>query len=449
MSASKFRSLILESAERIVTQLPGTESGRKPQPALGPKPKYTKKRPAKAAPESEERANKRPRTRADQRRRSVPEQSVTRTSVEVQRPLQPTRSSRLNALAKKNTVVKSSVSKTEQKEAASVLDNRVAKWLPSEDEFETDNRTHQTKANAERLATVGKDTKTLEISVEEQNEAARRNEEVVSSYSFDEDGSLFEELLKNTPGMLAASQPANKAPTTNRPLTTPIKAAPVVATLETLTPPSLSSSLAPSPASTDISTAGSPIKAFIRQLPSSAVPTMPISMPWLKADHRVNTCFRIAEVSRLQSQPRPIDAGTEQGDIVELYARTKSMVSQGAENTVQFADLFFPGRPPYLIGTCKTDEASAVIASFLSASPSPRVPFTQCSQPSEQGDSYRICRAIIRTKPGASQVYVLNIKETDWTEVEHVRGIVKPAYQSAPDKTSKVDGASEVSIVKR
>ena len=161
---------------------------------------------------------------------------------------------------------------------------------------------------------------------------------------------------------------------------------------------------------------------------------MPISMPWLKSDHRIITCFRLAEILRLQSQPTPIDATTEHDETIELYARVKSTVFQDAGSIVQFADLFFPSRPPYLIGKCKTDEASAVVASIMSRAASPAAPFTQCSQTTEHCNSYKICRALIRAKLGSSEVCVLNIKETDWAEVEHVRGIVEPGYQDVREE---------------
>ena len=437
MAPSKFRDLILQSADRIVTHLAERETKRKP----------TKKRVANTTLDAtNDSPNKRSRTTASRRSQAPVPRRKGRNGVKADSALKPIEPSKLNSKASNQKPVEPTVPTTARKPFASV-DEEVTRALSSDDEYEVGYQNLDATAKIEN-DTARKQTIVPAIAVLEIADLGHCAKSRHCSDNFDEDNSLFEELLKCTPEGLQTVQSPTRLPTPNQPLCTPSKHVNATNIQETLTPPSLSSSQAPSPASTNISAVGSPMKAFVRPPPSGHVPAMPVTMPWLKAAHRITTSFRIAEVLRLQSQLIPIDASQEQGHTVELYARIKSAVTQTAGSIVQFADLFFSGRPPYLIGVYKTDEASAVTASIVSAFQSPARPYTQSSQPSEHADSYKLCRAIIRTRSGSSEVYVVSIKETDWAEVEHVRGIVEPEYQINFGKVSKVEGGGETLIVR-
>lgn len=126
---------------------------------------------------------------------------------------------------------------------------------------------------------------------------------------------------------------------------------------------------------------------------------------------------------------------------VELYARaTASSPTAGIQN-LRFADLFFPDRPPYLDATYQSGEVGSLFEEDIGniANSTSKGAALKSQLPKSQQDISKICRAIIQIKrkqqpasfPGiqAVEVTVLSMWETDWKDVERVRGIVEPQYQ--------------------
>lgn len=112
---------------------------------------------------------------------------------------------------------------------------------------------------------------------------------------------------------------------------------------------------------------------------------------------------------------------------------------------IQLADMFFPTRPPYLIGICNVDEVSAVAASLASAVSTPTFS-THSSQSSRNGSDYNLVRAILSARQGMSELEVHGIRETTWAEVELVRGVVEPQYQEtrAEKPMREMDGPAAI-----
>jgi hypothetical protein len=252
--------------------------------------------------------------------------------------------------------------------------------------------------------------------------------------SFGDDNVHVEDLLKADkmmPQSLDTLRPVTpqKAPyQRSSTVTTPSS------TTQTQAVPSLSSSPGMTPTQDSMLVTPSPIKAFVRQLPQPSTFESRIDMPWLNGDLRITTCFRIAEVVRLELQPVPIDMAQNHSHMIELYARLKSMVQQqNGKANIQFADAFFPTKPPYLVGACTVDHTSAVAASILSACPESVHTLSSSAQSSKRPD-YPLCRAIVRTKNAMKEVEVLKIRESSWSELEYIRGVVEPQYQDRDTK---------------
>lgn len=127
----------------------------------------------------------------------------------------------------------------------------------------------------------------------------------------------------------------------------------------------------------------------------------------------LRVCFRIAEVFKAASSQRSSDTTTN----VEFYAAVTHSTRCADIQTFNFADLFFPTRPPFLTGSCQGWRGSQLYehdtGSFLDASPT----------------RLRMCRAVgtlTRTVAGQLDVKILNIWEASWEDVSWVRGIVDP-----------------------
>lgn len=254
------------------------------------------------------------------------------------------------------------------------------------------------------------------------------------------DESFFHELLN--PSSPASTSPSEtKLVAVSQPRSTPTEMKSIRLTHETSTPPSPASNPAPSPAS--ISTAAltpSPIlKAFIRQPPATEpFPSLP-QIPSLKAERRVLTCFRIAEVLRLHSTLS--DSASPAGMTIELYARVVASPRNQNDPKIRFADLFFPDRPPYLTATHELGDVSSLLGDDLSntTSRTQTASGAKSKVDGTQQESFRLYRAIIQLKHRdgttssaprhVADASVLSIWETDWEDVEHVRGIVEPQYQ--------------------
>jgi hypothetical protein len=205
-------------------------------------------------------------------------------------------------------------------------------------------------------------------------------------------------------------------------------------------PSSLISNEGSSPASTCMTpiTPSTVLKPFMRSpLCIEMISTLP-ELPSINTERRTPTCFRIAEVLRLQAMLS--EPATAQTTMVELYAKIVGCSRKDNVQTIQFADLFFPGRPPYLTGTRKIISDDTVF-DIDGASPltKPTKAISQ-GQPSNNLQSYKLCRAIAELKPSpvlpssrtrqTLEVDVLSIWETDWEDVERVRGIVDPEHQA-------------------
>lgn len=200
------------------------------------------------------------------------------------------------------------------------------------------------------------------------------------------------------------------------------------------------------------------IAAFVRQRLPSPIPFSPGSpVGSISSSNRILTCFRLAEALQLLHANR--DQSTLQ---IELYARVISSSRFADIQNIQFADLFFPNKPPYLFGgykahkICRLFEQDA--STFLSSQKN------IMNQGNQQFNDSKLCRAVIqlqahqqmlippKTKDSISQsplkatkdsnrnnarVEVLSIWETDWKDVSHVRCIVEPDWQGQDAQSRK------------
>ena len=292
-------------------------------------------------------------------------------------------------------------------------------------------------------------TRTLEAAKPEDLQSLLASSSSAPSSSIDGvdyllDESFFHELLN--PSSPASTTPSKtKLAAVSPPLNTPSKTDLMSLSQNTPAPPTLASNPAPSPAS--ISTAAltpSPIlKAFVRQpLATEPFPSLP-QVPSLKAEHRVLTCFRIAEVLRLHSTLP--NSASPAGLTTELYARVVASPRHGNEQQIRFADLFFPDRPPYLTATATHDlgDAKSLLGDSDRSNTTSPTRTASCAKSKvdrgAQQESFKLYRAIIRLKHTdgttssaprhTADAHVLSIWETDWEDVERVRGIVEPQYQ--------------------
>ena len=183
-----------------------------------------------------------------------------------------------------------------------------------------------------------------------------------------------------------------------------------------------------------------PIPAFLRkQYPEPVRPKPDSAAPAISASDRILTCFRIAEVLRHVAASNLSSSGSM---LIELYATVTESSRQGEVQNFKFADLFFPHRPPYLIGMYKGWMACEVYDEDSST-------LLTAESPGRAGAfrEQKICRMIARSSPQRSDktassptkhlhgsptqrrqmvLEVLSIWKSDWAEVEHVRGIVAP-----------------------
>lgn len=127
----------------------------------------------------------------------------------------------------------------------------------------------------------------------------------------------------------------------------------------------------------------------------------------------LRVCFRMAEVFKAASSQRSSDTTVT----IEFYAAVTHSSRCAEMQTFNFADLFFPTRPPFLTGSYDGWKGSQLYehdtGTFLDASPT----------------RLRMCRAIgtlTRTVAGQLDVKILNIWESSWEDVNWVRGIVSP-----------------------
>lgn len=149
----------------------------------------------------------------------------------------------------------------------------------------------------------------------------------------------------------------------------------------------------------------------------------------LSGAKRIITCFRIAEAIRLrqqvQSTPVPVDQDRHvytSALSIELYASVHSLSRNGLKSVVEFQDLFFPGRPPYIKAVCNSWRSfeKKKVWGLLQAVSKGEI---------DVMDQKRWCRAILRNQIGDDGKVVPEMEMMDLVEVEEgevalVRGIV-------------------------
>ena len=255
------------------------------------------------------------------------------------------------------------------------------------------------------------------------------------------DESFFRELL-NPSSPASTTHPETKLAAISQPHDTPVKMDPVRLLHDIPTPPSLTSDAAPSPHSATMTppTPSRILKPFMRQAPAAQSFARLQQLPSLKAEHRIITCFRIAEVLRLQSTLS--ESAPLAGVTIELYAKVTSISRNGATQHLQLADLFFPDRPPYLDATCELGEEGTIFDDDVRnlTTPKPTAAGMKSNAFRNRKMGSKLCRTIVQVKQKqvaassprkqAADVKVLSIWETDWEDVERVRGIVDPQYQT-------------------
>ena len=181
---------------------------------------------------------------------------------------------------------------------------------------------------------------------------------------------------------------------------------------------------------------------FLRP-PSSTMVTLPSEIPDLNPAGRVTTCFRLAELFRESSSASPPSA-------IELFAKVIASVRNrdSTSQSLTFADLFFPQRPPYVYGAfakcCESELFDDDSRVFLKA---------------VQGGKSILARAIVRPKvPGKQllwnrrhgfhageetftgmEVEVLSIYTCTLEDIEYTKGIVMPE----PEVHIKQEGEKE------
>ena len=189
---------------------------------------------------------------------------------------------------------------------------------------------------------------------------------------FDEDDSIFDQLIAKleaenpqagcTPEAANPHQHPHSTPTSSTP---PISPPLLLASTPIYGPPRTPSRIPAQPTP--------PIKVIFRNSLQSPAPSIS-PLPSLNGSLRVPTCFRIADALRLlASSPNTFRA-------IELYATVITSTRITSTQTFQFADLFFPQRPPYLFGRYEgwkeselfDHNAAAFITPYQNTSGSPR-----------------------------------------------------------------------------
>lgn len=218
-----------------------------------------------------------------------------------------------------------------------------------------------------------------------------------------------------------------------------------------------------------------PMKPFIRQ--ERDLHPFPIltNIPTLTTTDCIRTFFRIADILRLQSSLPSAGHTT-----VELYAYAMSVSQRSKHQTVKFADLFFPDKPPFMIASYASwlemlsgegpkrirmkhqdnEPPTPISTGVRKATSTTDGPHQFSMQP-------KMCRAIIHlsnkaTTPNAAgpglltpsssslsssssssrrtpTVEILNLRDADWDDVRYVRGIIEPEHQVLSVKSGKME----------
>jgi hypothetical protein len=199
-----------------------------------------------------------------------------------------------------------------------------------------------------------------------------------------------------------------------------------------------------------------PMKPFIRSfttLMSSSDASRDESM--VSTFRRSPTCFRIAEALRFMSStffggPTAIKTLN-----LEVYAYLHASFGPGQEVNITLADIFFPGKPPYLYATAQEATLALRIPNKGASSSSTVesltgnlihavvqvIPGTLVS-PSSPASIETTSSPTPARSPEKCTATALKIELTDWTEIQRVKDILDSVSET--HNSSNANGASQI-----
>ena len=208
----------------------------------------------------------------------------------------------------------------------------------------------------------------------------------------------------------------------------------------------------------------SPMKPFLRPfVPLASTTDTSASGSIVSPLHRSPTCFRIAEALRYISAALFAGTTTIKALNLEVYGYLHDSAEDAGIMSIMLADIFFPGKPPYLNATAKVStitlsqkgnsSASLCIESLrgtlvrtvVQVTPSPSLANPMGVLPSSSPQD-RLA--------GKCTVTVLKVEQTDWNEIRRVKAILdehssvesmSPLKKTshAREKTSAVTGQAD------
>ncbi|KAK2745121.1 hypothetical protein FQN57_004028 [Myotisia sp. PD_48] len=155
----------------------------------------------------------------------------------------------------------------------------------------------------------------------------------------------------------------------------------------------------------------------------------------------LRTCFRIAEALKVSSgtmksgSSSPISSCQNQPKqtLVELYAIVKTSYRRGSYQIFRFADIFFPSRPPYLMGKWEGWLGNPYLdkcgESFLTQKHLRLTYDWHCANTSTSEErSLKLCRVvgvISSSLDGTVAIRIVNIQKAEWSDVEDMKEILE------------------------
>ena len=208
----------------------------------------------------------------------------------------------------------------------------------------------------------------------------------------------------------------------------------------------------------------SPMKPFLRPfVPLASTTDTSASGSIVSPLHRSPTCFRIAEALRHVSAAFFAGTTTIKALNLEVYGYLHDSAEDADIMSIMLADIFFPGKPPYLNATAKASTITlsqkgnssaslfleslrgTLLRTVVQVTPNPSLANPMGVLPSSSRQD-RLA--------GKCTVTVLKVEQTDWNEIQRVKAILdehssvestsplkKPSH--AREKTSAVNGQAD------
>ena len=271
---------------------------------------------------------------------------------------------------------------------------------------------------------------------------SKRKSEEIEPDAFSDEGELFEALLNQEANIGRAREDEVRDPKRQRTIPFPDIVAPNPPVLARTT--AASSAEQPTTAKPSLSTtstiARTPLKPFIRKAPPISNLSHNSVVGSLFAETRTVTCFRIAELLRLRQQtlstPVPIDASRDlyiSNLSLELIAKVRHAERLSDIYVVEFSDIFFPDRPPYVKAVCKswTEIEKSDIYQYLATA-------------TKDGACAAQYKAVLKARTEKSndisrsaEWEVLKVEKVDEADVQRLYGIVAAELQLHEEESEK------------